>query len=75
MIPMMIGAPDMALPRMNNMSFWMLVAGVLLIGEPQPLLLLKKGGGALLDFEGRVAPGTGKLRWLLTPRQLRCLTD
>ncbi len=31
MIPMMIGAPDMALPRMNNMSFWMLVAGVLLL--------------------------------------------
>ncbi len=27
MIPMMIGAPDMALPRMNNMSFWFLVAG------------------------------------------------
>ena len=27
MIPMMIGAPDMALPRMNNMSFWLLVAG------------------------------------------------
>ena len=24
MIPMMIGAPDMALPRMNNWSFWML---------------------------------------------------
>lgn len=23
-IPMMIGAPDMALPRMNNMSFWIL---------------------------------------------------
>ena len=22
MIPMMIGAPDMALPRMNNWSFW-----------------------------------------------------
>ncbi|QWF70416.1 cytochrome c oxidase subunit I [Methylomonas paludis] len=33
MIPMMIGAPDMALPRMNNMSFWMLVAGVLLIAS------------------------------------------
>jgi len=28
MIPMMIGAPDMALPRMNNMSFWLLVAAV-----------------------------------------------
>jgi len=23
MIPLMIGAPDMALPRMNNWSFWM----------------------------------------------------
>jgi len=24
MIPLMIGAPDMALPRMNNLSFWIL---------------------------------------------------
>ncbi len=24
MVPMMIGAPDMALPRMNNLSFWIL---------------------------------------------------
>jgi cytochrome c oxidase subunit 1 len=24
MIPIMIGAPDMALPRMNNMSFWIM---------------------------------------------------
>jgi cytochrome c oxidase subunit 1 len=31
MIPMMIGAPDMALPRMNNMSFWLLVAGGVLL--------------------------------------------
>ena len=22
MIPLMIGAPDMAMPRMNNLSFW-----------------------------------------------------
>ena len=33
MIPMMIGAPDMALPRMNNMSFWLLVAGGLLLAS------------------------------------------
>ena len=33
MIPMMIGAPDMALPRMNNMSFWLLVAGGLLLSS------------------------------------------
>jgi cytochrome c oxidase subunit 1 len=32
MIPLMIGAPDMALPRMNNWSFWILpVAGLMLI--------------------------------------------
>jgi cytochrome c oxidase subunit 1 len=31
-IPMMIGAPDMALPRMNNWSFWILpFAGILLL--------------------------------------------
>ena len=33
LIPMMIGAPDMALPRMNNMSFWILpFAFTLLLG-------------------------------------------
>ncbi len=27
MIPLMVGAPDMALPRMNNWSFWLLPVG------------------------------------------------
>ena len=32
MIPLMIGAPDMALPRLNNLSFWILpFAGVMLL--------------------------------------------
>ena len=31
MIPMMIGAPDMALPRMNNMSFWILPFAFILL--------------------------------------------
>ena len=32
LVPMMIGAPDMALPRMNNWSFWILpFAGMMLI--------------------------------------------
>ena len=33
-IPMMIGAPDMAVPRMNNWSFWLLpVAAILLVSS------------------------------------------
>ncbi len=31
MIPMMIGAPDMALPRMNNLSFWILPAAAIML--------------------------------------------
>jgi cytochrome c oxidase subunit 1 len=31
LIPMMIGAPDMALPRMNNWSFWILPFAALLL--------------------------------------------
>jgi len=41
LIPMMIGAPDMALPRMNNWSFWILpFAGVMLVST-----LFMEGGG------------------------------
>lgn len=61
-VPMMIGAPDMALPRMNNWSFWILPpAGTLLIlslfapgGAPQagwtlyPPLTIQMGMG--MDF-------------------------
>jgi len=31
MIPLMIGAPDMALPRMNNLSFWILPAAAIML--------------------------------------------
>ncbi|MEO7071922.1 MAG: cytochrome c oxidase subunit I [Rhodanobacter sp.] len=43
MIPLMIGAPDMALPRMNNLSFWILpFAFILLLGS----MFLPGGGPA-----------------------------
>jgi cytochrome c oxidase subunit 1 len=42
MIPMMIGAPDMALPRMNNFSFWILPFAFTLL-----LATLFVPGGAL----------------------------
>ncbi|MEM9384238.1 MAG: cytochrome c oxidase subunit I [Pseudomonadota bacterium] len=41
MIPMMIGAPDMALPRMNNWSFWILPFAF----STLLLTLLMPGGG------------------------------
>ncbi len=40
-VPMMIGAPDMALPRMNNWSFWILpFAGTMLLST-----MFMEGGG------------------------------
>ncbi len=41
MIPLMIGAPDMALPRMNNWSFWILPFAFLML----LMSLFMEGGG------------------------------
>ena len=41
MVPLMIGAPDMALPRMNNWSFWILPFAFLIL----LLSLFMEGGG------------------------------
>jgi len=43
MLPMMVGAPDMALPRMNNWSFWILPFG---FGMMLSTLFMDGGGPA-----------------------------
>src|SRR5581483_8018447 len=56
-IPMMIGAPDMALPRMNNWSFWILpFAFTLLLST-----LFQQGAGGALDAVP-AAVGAGRHR-------------
>ncbi|MBS4097506.1 MAG: cytochrome c oxidase subunit 1 [Sulfuricella sp.] len=47
MIPLMIGAPDMALPRLNNWSFWLLPPAALLLLMPFALALFGVGDGAI----------------------------
>ena len=45
MIPLQIGAPDMALPRMNNWSFWILPFAFALLLMPLMLQAFGIGGG------------------------------
>ncbi|MBS0461349.1 MAG: cbb3-type cytochrome c oxidase subunit I, partial [Proteobacteria bacterium] len=45
MIPMQIGAPDMALPRMNNWSFWILPFAFMMLLMPFVLGMFGIGGG------------------------------
>ena len=45
--------------------------GLLLTGRERSFAVLKKGGAALLEGPGAVAPGSCTLLWHLTPGQLR----
>ncbi|HEV2428364.1 MAG TPA: histidine phosphatase family protein [Thermoplasmata archaeon] len=47
--------------------------GCALTGEAVPIARLTKSGAASLSFPRRVAPGAGKLDWLLTRKQLIAL--
>jgi phosphohistidine phosphatase len=50
-----------------------LLSGLLLADAPRPLIAFRKGGMALIEFNGCVAAGEGVLQWALTPGQLRSL--
>ncbi|MDA8363802.1 MAG: cytochrome c oxidase subunit 1 [Gammaproteobacteria bacterium] len=47
LIPMMIGAPDMALPRLNNWGFWLLPPAAVLLVMPFALEMFGIGNGAI----------------------------
>jgi len=47
LIPLMIGAPDMALPRLNNWGFWLLPPAAVLLVMPFALELLGIGSGPI----------------------------
>jgi phosphohistidine phosphatase len=49
------------------------LAGWLLASRASSLIVLKKAGACLIEFDGRARAGTGTLAWLLAPAQLRRL--
>lgn len=54
-------------PNLSELVTW------LVSGLSTPWLELGKGGACLVELPTRVAPGQGKLGWLLRPAQLRRL--
>lgn len=50
-----------------------LLAGLLVAGEPCPLIAFRKGGVAMIEFPERPEAGMGVLHWVLTAGQLRSL--
>jgi len=54
-------------PNLSELVTW------LVSGLSTPWLELGKGGACLVELPTRIAPGQGKLAWLLRPAQLRRL--
>lgn len=56
-------------PGLSRLATWLLSGGA------GSLLAFRKGGAALLELAAAPAPGGAKLLWMLTPGQLRALSD
>jgi phosphohistidine phosphatase len=54
-------------PQLGELVTW------LMSGLKESRVEMKKGGAALLEFEGQPGPGIGVLQWLMTSGQLRDL--
>ena len=54
-------------PQLGELVTW------LMSGLKESRVEMKKGGAALLEFEGQPGPGIGVLHWLMTSGQLRDL--
>lgn len=68
-------APEETVALVGHAPHLHILAGLLITALPRPLLALKKGGVAMIDFDHGVDLGAGVLRWVLTPAQLRSLKD
>jgi phosphohistidine phosphatase len=54
-------------PHLGELTTW------LMTGASTSHVEFKKGGAALLEFDGEVAKGAGVLRWLMGPKELAAL--
>jgi phosphohistidine phosphatase len=52
-------------PDLGKLALWCLT------GTAAPAVEFKKGGAALITFDRKPVAGGGRLRWLVTPSQLR----
>lgn len=54
-------------PHLSSLATWLLTGG------DDSRIELRKGGACLIEFESAPRRDSGRLLWLLTPRQLRAL--
>jgi cytochrome c oxidase subunit 1 len=63
MLPLMIGAPDMALPRLNNWGFWILPPAAIMLTLPFFLGMMGIGSGAVATGWTMYAPLSVQSGW------------